>query len=53
MPTAYVTGGSGFIGGALIERLLAEGSRTELGYAPVKTIDEGMEELRRAHLGRI
>ena len=28
-------------------------ARTELGYAPVKTIDEGMEDLRRAHLGRI
>jgi nucleoside-diphosphate-sugar epimerase len=26
-------------------------ARAELGYAPVKTIDEGMEELRRAHLG--
>ena len=25
MPTAFVTGGSGFIGGALIERLRAEG----------------------------
>ena len=24
-------------------------ARTELGYAPVKTIDEGMEELARAH----
>lgn len=28
-------------------------ARAELGYAPVKTIDEGMEELHRAHLGRI
>lgn len=26
-------------------------ARAELGYAPVVTIDEGMEELRRAHLG--
>jgi len=25
MPTAFVTGGSGFIGGALIERLRREG----------------------------
>jgi len=25
MPTAFVTGGSGFVGGALIERLRAEG----------------------------
>ncbi|HYN91560.1 MAG TPA: NAD-dependent epimerase/dehydratase family protein, partial [Thermoleophilaceae bacterium] len=25
MPTAFVTGGSGFIGGALIERLRSEG----------------------------
>jgi len=25
MPTAFVTGGSGFIGGRLIERLRAEG----------------------------
>jgi nucleoside-diphosphate-sugar epimerase len=28
-------------------------ARAELGYAPVMTIDEGMEELRRAHLGGI
>jgi nucleoside-diphosphate-sugar epimerase len=28
-------------------------ARTELGYVPVRTIDDGMEELRRAHLGRI
>lgn len=28
-------------------------ARAELGYAPVTTIDEGMEELRRAHLGGI
>lgn len=28
-------------------------ARAELGYAPVATIDEGMEELRRAHLGGI
>lgn len=26
-------------------------ARRELGYAPVTSIDEGMEELRRAHLG--
>ena len=24
-------------------------ARSELGYAPVKSIDEGMEELARAH----
>jgi nucleoside-diphosphate-sugar epimerase len=28
-------------------------ARSELGYVPVKSIDEGMEELRRAHLGGI
>jgi nucleoside-diphosphate-sugar epimerase len=28
-------------------------ARAELGYAPVKTIDEGMEELHGAHLGGI
>jgi nucleoside-diphosphate-sugar epimerase len=28
-------------------------ARTELGYAPVKDIDAGMEELRRAHSGRV
>jgi nucleoside-diphosphate-sugar epimerase len=28
-------------------------ARAELGYAPVRTIDEGMEELQRAHLGGI
>jgi nucleoside-diphosphate-sugar epimerase len=28
-------------------------ARAELGYAPVVTIDEGMEELRRAHLGGV
>jgi nucleoside-diphosphate-sugar epimerase len=28
-------------------------ARAELGYAPVTTIDEGMEELRRAHLGGV
>lgn len=28
-------------------------ARGELGYAPVRTIDEGMEELRRAHLGGV
>jgi nucleoside-diphosphate-sugar epimerase len=28
-------------------------ARTELGYAPVKTIDQGMEELERAHLGGV
>jgi nucleoside-diphosphate-sugar epimerase len=28
-------------------------ARSELGYAPVTTIDEGMEELRRAHLGGV
>lgn len=69
MPSAFVTGGSGFIGGALIRRLRHEGwevralarsctiditrAREEPGYAPVRTIDEGMEELRDAHLGRI
>jgi len=28
-------------------------ARTELGYAPVRTIDDGMEELERAHLGGV
>jgi nucleoside-diphosphate-sugar epimerase len=28
-------------------------ARSELGYAPIKTIDEGMEELERAHLGGV
>ena len=28
-------------------------ARSELGYAPIRTIDEGMEELRRAHLGGV
>ena len=28
-------------------------ARSELGYVPVTTIDEGMEELRRAHLGGV
>lgn len=28
-------------------------ARSELGYAPVKSIDEGMEELRRAHIGGV
>jgi nucleoside-diphosphate-sugar epimerase len=28
-------------------------ARAELGYAPVTTIDEGMEELRRAHHGGV
>jgi nucleoside-diphosphate-sugar epimerase len=28
-------------------------ARGELGYAPVTTIDEGMEELERAHLGGV
>lgn len=28
-------------------------ARSELGYAPVMTIDDGMEELHRAHLGRV
>ena len=71
--SAFVTGGSGFIGGALVRRLVADGrtvraltrgdawlsavettidsararARTELGYAPVRTIDDGLEELRQ------
>jgi nucleoside-diphosphate-sugar epimerase len=70
MPTAFVTGGSGFIGGALVRRLGADGvgvrppftrlavwlsgleatidisrARTEVGYAPVRTLDEGLAEL--------
>jgi nucleoside-diphosphate-sugar epimerase len=69
--SAFVTGDSGFIGGALVRRLVADGwtvraltrgdawlsavettidstrARTELGYAPVRTIDEGLEELRQ------
>jgi nucleoside-diphosphate-sugar epimerase len=28
-------------------------ARAELGYTPIKTIDEGMEELERAHLGGV
>lgn len=28
-------------------------ARRELGYEPVETIDDGMEELRRAHLGGV
>lgn len=28
-------------------------ARSELGYEPVRTIDAGMEELRRAHLGGV
>jgi nucleoside-diphosphate-sugar epimerase len=36
--TAFVTGGSGFIGGRLIERLVAYGEGSDLAY--------GLSELR-------
>ena len=44
MPTAFVTGGSGFVGGALIERLRSEGwdvhalARSELAAARVREL---------------
>ena len=44
MPTAFVTGGSGFIGGALIERLRREGwdvralARSEVAAARVREL---------------
>src|SRR3954447_10450841 len=50
MPTAFVTGGSGFIGGALIKRLLAEGwdvralARSEGSAGIVR--DRGAEAVR-------
>ena len=74
MTGVFVTGGSGFIGGRLIERLRRDGhavralarsasaaervrargaepiegdkAREQLGYAPVKTLHEGLAELR-------
>jgi nucleoside-diphosphate-sugar epimerase len=42
--TAFVTGGSGFIGGHLIERLV----RSHLGYAPVIGREDGLAALRRS-----
>src|SRR5919202_2385373 len=50
MPTAFVTGGSGFIGGRLVERLVAEGwgvralARTEAAAAVVAA--RGAEPVR-------
>jgi nucleoside-diphosphate-sugar epimerase len=47
---AFVTGGSGFVGGRLVERLVADGvrARRELGYAPMISRDEGLAALQRA-----
>jgi uncharacterized protein YbjT (DUF2867 family) len=42
MPTAFVTGGSGFIGGALIERLRAEGWEVRA----LSRSDEAAEKVR-------
>ena len=48
---AFVTGGSGFIGGALTRlecTIDISKARRELGYAPVKSVEQGMAELRAA-----
>jgi nucleoside-diphosphate-sugar epimerase len=40
MATAFVTGGTGFIGGRLVERLVADGEAVRVAY--------GLSELRGA-----
>ena len=52
MPTAFVTGGSGFIGGALIERLRAEGWEVRALARSSGRRAEGARARRRAGAGR-
>jgi len=42
MSGVFLTGGSGFIGGRLIERLRRDG----YAVAPIKTVTEGLAQLR-------